>query len=771
MKKGVAFSKKAPAIALSFWLTSLPAVANMGRVVITNQINPATGLALNEVAELQNSLNGVLGQFLGEDYFSSGGFNHIGFFNNLGHLLSEYQRLQFENLNQAPSESIKAMALVLRAVTVTPRSPEQNILKNQLHSFAPLHEMAKRVWEQAENDSYLAQWLQDIQRETQKSEAWIRSLSPLPRMDGNTLLAEDHGHRPPVPVPELGQLKKEFFNRILSFTPELGTHLGVRDSYSKLSDLSATSIQEHIAYLESVEEQLSTLAPSLKQLDPQDRIDHPVMVSIVKNQLHSWRDRKEYQKEIMAVVNPLRYIHQQIGQIQRRAGASKEWEDVRVRTEKTPIYLKQVENNIRQGLRDGHIPAKRLVEKAIQASKDAAKFFEVSLIDGAKESLGSSEFTQIGDRLHQAAVKARGAYLSQSFFLEKEMLPFAKEENDTLGEKEYAWRLKHIFGIQDSPLELYHRGLELAARIREQMEKLASQIDPTKELSEVMEDLSKEHPPNDQKLMESYTHLIERARKFVVKKKLFNLPSNFELDIAQTPPSLSAMFSIAMFNPAPIFDPNKKGTFLVTPTNGDEQMLAKHNFSLIPSIAVHEGIPGHGFQYFYLQRLMSIAPVRYLLLGDMYYGLNIEGYAGYIEELMRQHGFFSPREELAQLGAQLSRAYFIVVETALHIGKMSFEEAAKTFHEQAFFSRALALEQVDWLARLPILPITYMLGRLQIEKLKEEYRKVKGKDFNEAQFHEDFLSFGPVPPSMMAPVLLEKARQEKFSGKRLRRGG
>ena len=53
-----------------------------------------------------------------------------------------------------------------------------------------------------------------------------------------------------------------------------------------------------------------------------------------------------------------------------------------------------------------------------------------------------------------------------------------------------------------------------------------------------------------------------------------------------------------------------------------------------------------------------------------------EGWALYVEQMMREQGFFTdPRHELCQLEFRLFRAARIIVDTSLHCGEMTIEEA------------------------------------------------------------------------------------------------
>jgi uncharacterized protein (DUF885 family) len=291
------------------------------------------------------------------------------------------------------------------------------------------------------------------------------------------------------------------------------------------------------------------------------------------------------------------------------------------------------------------------------------------------------------------------------------------------------------------------------------MEELAKTIDPSKSLPELMAALREDHPKDDAELMATYRAVAERARDFVVANKLFDIPADYRIGIIETPAAMRSAIGSAAYFPAPPLQAGKKGVFLVTPSGGDPKRLAIHNFSKIPTTVVHEAFPGHDMQFWTFQRSNGLSPARHLMdQAGFGSALNVEGYAHYAEELMRQRGFFTPKEELTQLAGQLWRAWRIVLDVAVHTDQISLEDAAETLTEKAFLPQAIAQVEPFRYASWPTQAITYLLGRLEIESLKADYAKIMGSAYSEAEFHELFLSFGPVLPSAIRPALLAQAR-------------
>ena len=66
-----------------------------------------------------------------------------------------------------------------------------------------------------------------------------------------------------------------------------------------------------------------------------------------------------------------------------------------------------------------------------------------------------------------------------------------------------------------------------------------------------------------------------------------------------------------------------------------------------------------------------------------------EGWGLYAEQMMREQGFFTDkRQEMCQFEAMLFRAARIIVDTSLHTGEMSFDEAVEYMQHEGRAARA-----------------------------------------------------------------------------------
>jgi uncharacterized protein (DUF885 family) len=157
-----------------------------------------------------------------------------------------------------------------------------------------------------------------------------------------------------------------------------------------------------------------------------------------------------------------------------------------------------------------------------------------------------------------------------------------------------------------------------------------------------------------------------------------------------------------------------------------------------------------------------------------------EGWALYSEALMAEPqpdaplGFYKPEERLYQLQGQLYRDLRVRIDTGLHTGRMSFDQAVTLFSNVVDFqpgdcSDAARLKQSaakrascesSWRAifrysKWPTQAITYRLGKDAIRELRAEAQKRLGEKFSATRFHVEYMKQGSIPAGYFREELLK----------------
>lgn len=321
----------------------------------------------------------------------------------------------------------------------------------------------------------------------------------------------------------------------------------------------------------------------------------------------------------------------------------------------------------------------------------------------------------------------------------------------------YKLEREHLLGLTCSELEKL--GREHVAHARVLLEEEAARLDPKRSWRELItEGMSRSPEPNW--LRESYVAEMERARQFVLDRRIAPVLPNARLEVVDTPVFDRAMTPFASYQPPAPFDADQTGFFHVTPIDlrrsKDEQarQLAGHCSPMLPIIALHEGYPGHHLQLCHANQ----APTRLRRITDS--EVFSEGWALYCEDLMWEQGFFTsdPLTRLFQLRTALWRAHRVVIDAGLHGGRMTWEEAVALLVDDVMLDPQTAASEVDRYVMNPTEPLSYLLGKLAITDLRNEARRRLGAGFDLYAFHEALLASGTIPPALVREELWDRLK-------------
>jgi uncharacterized protein (DUF885 family) len=338
-------------------------------------------------------------------------------------------------------------------------------------------------------------------------------------------------------------------------------------------------------------------------------------------------------------------------------------------------------------------------------------------------------------------------------WLKKDLLPKSRGKY-ALGADTFARQLLYEEMV-DLPLDkLLAIGEATLNRDQEAFRDVARKIDDKKTPAEVMKALSDDHP-SEADLIPSARRTIEKVRTFLVDRKIVSIPSEVRPTVLETPPYARNGSFASMDTPGPYETKATEAFYYVTPTEKDwtakrkEEHLRLFNPPVMQIITIHEAFPGHYIQFLYAKQYPT--RVRKLTYCDS----NVEGWAHYCEQMMVEegHGDGDAKIRLAQLSEALLRDCRFVVGIKLHTQSMTVEEGAKVFEKEGFQEPSTAYEEARRGAYNPTY-LYYTLGKLQIYKLRDDYRKAKGKDYNLQTFHNDFVQQGGIPIKLIRRILL-----------------
>ncbi|HEX7314527.1 MAG TPA: DUF885 domain-containing protein [Pyrinomonadaceae bacterium] len=612
----------------------------------------------------------------------------------------------------------------------------------------------------------------------------------------------------------------EFLRR----NPTVNTYLGgagldpsLKDVDGRLRDHSPTALAQEDQWLADAQKSFQSVDPA--SLSPVRRIDRDVALAQIAFLLRQHQTRKYQERAVDTYVSePFRAIDWQLqGMTQtgeKNYGTPDEWRLVTQRISDIPRFLQVAQQQLEAGVKSGNTADHRmLLRDGVTSAGKTAEYFAKELPETAKERLAAGEASdQMLKQLDDASQAASEAYKK---FAEFVRTTFFDGDGDKLtpksqfaqnryafGEAEYDWALKNNLRMETTAAKLYEEAWPVVEGTRKQMVDLARQIgqkrgmtlpeDGAQAVRAVFDELGKEFPKTDAEMVDWYREAGVRLVDYARKTGVFDVPADYKLDVVETPPPLRASIDGAAYYPAPPFKQSGVGRFYVT-TSGknDPAVLKENNRAALADLSAHEGFPGHDWHYKVMTQFRNeIAGVRWLTPGAVEDSSSMwedsmaaEGWALYSEALMAEpqgasapEGFYTPEERLYQLQGKLYRDLRVRVDTGIHTGRMTYEEATELFSEVVDFqpgkcsdpaksdSKRASCETAERAifrySKWPTQAITYRLGKDQIFALRDEASKLLGDKFSPKEFHLLFMRQGTIPAGYFREELL-RAIQKK----------
>jgi uncharacterized protein (DUF885 family) len=551
---------------------------------------------------------------------------------------------------------------------------------------------------------------------------------------------------------EFEGVAEEYVKTYLAAHPLQGTALGFHEYDGKISDYSRLALDAELSRLRRFDDRLAKFDPA--KLSSRQSIDLRILQAAVKRDLFEMQDMAVFERNPMVYaragdVNI--YIKRNFAPLEDRVRSLVAIES------QIPNILIAARTNL-----DEKLP-NPFVEMAIQIAKGSADFLKkdmVAAVSGLKDE-------QLRVAFQTANRKAANALSDYATWLEREKLPKATLDF-ALGEEKFGRLLAQTELVNLSPQKVLEIGMTQLKAEQEAFAEAAKKIDPNKPAIDVFKQIQSEHPASD-KLIPDIAKDLDKLRKYVVTRRLVGIPSEVRAKVKETPQYLRATSFASMDTPGPFEKRATEAYYYVTPTEEDwppqekEEWLTAFNYYTSDIVSIHEVYPGHYVQFLHLNA--SPASRVEKIFGSYAF---IEGWAHYCEKMMIDDGFggpsnSSPSEDdvkraakyrMAQADEALLRLCRLCVSIKVHTQNMSIDEATKFFQDNCYYEQKPARQEA---MRATFDPgyLNYTLGKLQILKLREDYKAQQGNDFSLQKFHNELLSHGMPPIRLLREIMLK----------------
>lgn len=406
----------------------------------------------------------------------------------------------------------------------------------------------------------------------------------------------------------------------------------------------------------------------------------------------------------------------------------------------------QVIVNMRQGMRDGLMPPRFLLEKVTAEAEDvASKTGEASPFAKPVKSFPSAVPSDEQKRLHDAVLAAINdqiipAYQRFADFVRKDYAPQGRTDPGVWalpdGEARYRYGIRRITTTDMTPEQIHALGLKQVDEIEAQMLVLAHKLG--------FQDLASlnEHVKNDrslyatsgQQLLDLYAGYA-RSMEPELPKLFGRLPKNklvaVPMEASRSKNAVPADYTNGTA------DGSRPGHINVNEWDPEHRLVLN-----VEAIAYHEGIPGHHLQLSLAQEMEDLPAFR----RHGGYTAFVEGWALYAERLGKEVGKYQdPYSDYGRLENEMWRAIRLVIDSGVHEKHWSRDQMVEYFHRYTAMDEPNVQSEVDRYIAWPGQALAYKLGQLEILKLRAEAQQKLGDKFDIRAFHDEVLGSGALP--------------------------
>jgi uncharacterized protein (DUF885 family) len=304
------------------------------------------------------------------------------------------------------------------------------------------------------------------------------------------------------------------------------------------------------------------------------------------------------------------------------------------------------------------------------------------------------------------------------------------------GDEIYA-RLARFYTTTDrSPEEIHETGLRQVAALEEEYRALGPEAVGTDDVPSIFaalrDDPKLHHTSGDDIVADSKTAM---AKARAAMGDWFGRQPLSDCDVEATTSGAIAYYF------APPKDGSRGGVFFMNVS--DPEGWGRYE---IENTSYHEGIPGHHLQLAIAAELDDVPEFRKRAFIAAYG----EGWGLYTERLADEMGLYSsPLDRVGMLSADSMRACRLVVDTGMHALGWSRQQAVDYMLANSPMRAGHIGAEIDRYAVTPGQALSYMIGRLEIQRIRREAEARQAEAFDIKAFHDAVLDSGPMPLGLL----------------------
>lgn len=534
---------------------------------------------------------------------------------------------------------------------------------------------------------------------------------------------------------------------------------GIKFHQRQLADASIDHEKERIEFFK---ENLATLKEYEREGQTyQQALSYDILTWFLENQVEQekWQYHNYPVNQIFGLHNNFLYLMQTTHKID----SARDAEDYVIRLSKANAKFSQTMEGLKIREKNGIIPPAYIIEKVLKSMQDftaspaesnvlytslKSKIYNLNEIsDDKKREILDDAKTEIT----QTVYPTYQSYIS--YFTEL----LGKSNNEAgvwkfpNGDEFYSFALRSLTTTDLSPAEIHELGLTEVARIQNEMREIlaAQEYDTTQTLGYLLRKLAKEKrflysddEAGREKILKDYQAIIDDIS--LGMDKFFTVKPAVGVTVERMPEFNEKASPAGSYIPPPL-DGTRPGVFYAN--LHDLKAIQKYD---MPTLAYHEAIPGHHFQFTIAQNLKGLPFFRRIVPFAAY----TEGWALYAERLAWEAGYEKdPFDNLGRLHAELFRSLRLVVDTGLHSKRWTREQAISYLYENTGMTKSKIVAEVERYIVEPGTACAYKMGLLKILDLREKAKTALGDKFDIREFHDVILKNGAMPLSILERIV------------------
>lgn len=540
---------------------------------------------------------------------------------------------------------------------------------------------------------------------------------------------------------QLRSLFEEEWQYELKSQPERSTAIGDTRYNDKLDDESAGFYQSDVSEKKKFLSRFEAI--SADGLPHEDGLSLSLMIRHLREDIEGAQF-----KPWEMPVNQMNGIHLELADLVTLTpfNTVRDYDNYLARLHAVPRKFDQVTANMRQGMKDGLMPPKYLLEmvaaeaqQVAETKEDSTPFakplgkFPPSISTPDQQRLRNEILSAIRDEVIPA-------YRKFAVFVRDEYAPKGRSDPGVWslpdGDARYRYQVRRMTTTELAPDQIHELGLKQIAEIEAEMIAVAHKLGykDVASLNDAVKKDRKLYATSGQQLLDLYSKYVDQMRPKL--PTLFGRLPKSPLIVIPMDPFRAPSAVPADYTPGSA-DGSRPGRINVNEWDPEHRLLLN-----VEPIAYHEGIPGHHLQLSIAHELTDVPTFR--RHGE--YTAFVEGWALYSERLAKELGFYQdPYSDYGRLENEMWRAIRLVVDTGVHAKHWSRDQMVELFHRYTAMDEPNIQTEVDRYIAWPGQALAYKLGQLEILKLRGQAQQKLGAKFDIKAFHDEVLGNGALP--------------------------